>query len=72
MATLRDFLESKTGRRQSHAQWARDLNLAPSYIAHLLAGNRKPSLTVAYQLENITDGMVTMRSWLEPADGDTL
>jgi len=65
MNTFETFLNSKRGRKQSRAAWAVEFQITSSYVAHLVSGLRQPSLATAYQIEQATEGRVSMQSWIE-------
>lgn len=58
------FLQSPHGRRLSQAAWGRQLGISKSYVAHLASGRRVPSLDLAFKIENLSEGVVTMQSWM--------
>lgn len=44
--------------------WARELGVEPSYVCHLRRRRRKPSLEVAFRIEDVTRNEVPARSWV--------
>lgn len=42
--------------------------ISPPMLSHLLTGNRKPTLRVAFLIEHATEGDVPASSWLEYDD----
>ncbi len=72
MNTFETFLSSKAGRKIPRVRWAVLFEVSPSFVAHLVSGLRMPSLSTAYRIEVVTDGLVPMRSWIEDVDGGSL
>ena len=72
MNTFEKFLNSKAGRKIPKARWADRFEVSPSFVAHLVSGVRMPSLATAYRIEVMTDGQVSMRSWIEDTDDGSL
>jgi len=72
MNTFEKFLTSKEGRKRPRAKWADLFEVSPGFVAHLVAGRRKPGLATAYRIEVVTGRLVSMRSWIEDADDGNL
>ena len=43
----------------AHKQFARRIGVSPGYLSHLIKGRRKPSDSVAINIERETSGLVT-------------
>ena len=48
-----------------HAYVAELLGVAPSHLSHWLNGRRTPNLTYACAIDELTDGAVPPKSWLQ-------
>lgn len=53
---------ARSGRTQ--ADWARQLEISPAYLSMLVAGKKRPSLSLAAKIEDVTGGAVTASSWM--------
>ncbi len=62
-ATRRAFVAwvSKVGGSR---EAARLLAVSRSYVDMIRSGDRSPGLVTAYRIERITDGAITMQSWI--------
>lgn len=66
---INTFLQSEEGMSANRAEWARRCGVTRGYFSQLVLGKKRPSLQVAYDLEQITGGRVRMQDWFE--DGET-
>jgi transcriptional regulator with XRE-family HTH domain len=51
------------------AQLSKLLDVDPSYISHIRAGRRNPSPKLSLRIEEISDGLVSIRESLFPNQG---
>jgi DNA-binding transcriptional regulator YdaS (Cro superfamily) len=50
---------------ETRAAWADRLGISRSYLSDLLNGKKTPSLSLASQIERLTNGMVLASSWMD-------
>ena len=62
---LKDFIATPDGRTVSQAEWARRVEVTRGYFCQLRDENKMPSMEVAYKIELVTNGKVTMQDWVE-------
>jgi len=72
MSAFSTFMDSKAGKRLSHAGWAEEFGCSRSFITHMKQGHRRPSLETAYKIEQATEGAVTMQSWFTSVEDGIL
>ncbi len=58
---LAKYLEQHNGKRR--VQIAAELGISEAYLSQLASGVRRPSLTMAFKIEEKTGGAVPARSW---------
>lgn len=58
------FLESPAGKTVTRAEWARRSLVTRGYFSQLVLGKKRPSLQVAYDIEQATAGVVKMQDWV--------
>ena len=61
MDKLKAYIEA--GEHRTRAEWAAVLGISRPYLSDLLDGARNPSIEVAVQIEEATDGAVRVRDW---------
>lgn len=62
---LKDFIATPDGQTVSQAEWARRVKVTRGYFCQLRDENKTPSLEVAYKIELVTEGKVTMQDWVQ-------
>ncbi len=67
---LRSYIQTTTG--MTEAQLARDAEVTPMQISHLMSGRRRASLEVAVALERASQGIIESAAWMDelPREGD--
>jgi DNA-binding transcriptional regulator YdaS (Cro superfamily) len=60
MEKLVEYLKTHKG-----SALAASLGISPSYLSDMKKGNRRPSLKLAFAIEEATGGQVPARSWVE-------
>jgi len=65
---LHEYLSSEAGKAAPQAEWARRARITRGYLNQLAKGRKQPSIDVAYRIEVMTDGAVSMASWV--SDGN--
>lgn len=58
------FPEYLSAKKISAAEAAKALDVSRAYI-HALLDEKKPSLQLAWKIEQWSDGVVTMQTWME-------
>ena len=59
-----DFAAYLRESRRSGAEVARQIGVDATYVSHLRAGRRYPSLKLAAKISEATSGMVTFNDWI--------
>lgn len=62
---LKDFISTPEGQVVSQAEWARRCEVTRGYFCQLRDENKTPSLEVAYRIELVTKGRVSMQDWVK-------
>ncbi len=65
MNTLRETI-LKSGETQ--AVWARRLGVSRGYLHGIINGTKRPSLSLAIRIERLTNGAVSVESWVSDED----
>lgn len=68
---LIEFISTPAGRVVSLAEWARRVGVTRGYLCQLRDDTKTPSIEVAWRIEKVTDGQVTMQDWVkDPSDSE--
>ncbi len=64
MATLSEWIESEVAAGAKRVEVARRIGISRSYMVEIASGTKRPSLDVAFKIEDATGGAVPARSLL--------
>lgn len=62
MTQLRAYLTQKNIRQSALAEM---LGVSNGYMSQIINGDKRPSLDLAFKIEDATGGAITARSWVD-------
>ena len=64
MSNLSEYIASKGMTR---SEFAKTVGISAPYLSEILSGAKRPSLNLAFRIEEITGGEVPASGWVEPS-----